>query len=150
MKLLYYCYGGSHSSVTAAAIHLGILPSDRIPSAEEFLSVPYFDGQVKEEHGEYKFMGNDDKGNEIYVVGVENFGGLFERLFYGTTSLFGIPDNEYELINSLEYVNNLMRLGGYLSRRMGLVSLGRPVVIKGTQAAYWEFVRLVDRVKQTH
>ncbi|HBC94637.1 MAG TPA: hypothetical protein DCZ10_17500, partial [Pelotomaculum sp.] len=26
MKVIYHCHGGTHSSVTAAAIHLGMLP----------------------------------------------------------------------------------------------------------------------------
>jgi hypothetical protein len=31
MKIIYHCYGGTHSSVIAAAIHLGLLPEDRVP-----------------------------------------------------------------------------------------------------------------------
>ncbi len=148
MKFLYYCYGGSHSSVTAAAIHLGILPSDRVPSAEEFMAVPNYDTQKEEEHGQYKLMGRDEKGNDVYIVGVENLGCLFERLIRGTAEIFGVRENDFELINSLRYVNNLMRIGGYMSRRMGLVSWGRPLVIRGTQAAYWDFVKLVSKVKE--
>lgn len=150
MKIFYYCYGGSHSSVTAAAIHLGMLPSERIPSAKEFMAVPHFDTQQQKDHGEYKLMGRDEKGNEIFIVGVENFSCLFERLIKGTAAIFGISEGEYELIDSLKYVNNLMRIGGYMSRRLGLVALGRPVVIRGTQASYWDFVKLVDEVKKTH
>lgn len=150
MKFLYYCYGGSHSSVTAAAIHLGFLPADRVPSAEELMAVPYFDGQIKSDHGTFKFMGFDDRGNEIYVIGVEKSGCLFEKMIRGAADIFDVEEKEFKVVNSLKYVNNLMRLGGFLSRRAGMVAIGRPIVIKGTQVAYWDFVKLVDEVKAVH
>ncbi|HPZ72110.1 MAG TPA: DUF3189 family protein, partial [Peptococcaceae bacterium] len=33
MKIIYNCYGGAHSSVTAAALHLGLLPEARPATA---------------------------------------------------------------------------------------------------------------------
>jgi hypothetical protein len=41
MKIIYCCYGGSHSSVTAAAIHLDMLPLTRKPTSAELLSIPF-------------------------------------------------------------------------------------------------------------
>ncbi|MGB3963216.1 MAG: DUF3189 family protein, partial [Tepidanaerobacteraceae bacterium] len=35
MKIFYCCYGSAHSSVVAASIHLGLLPSDRVPTSRE-------------------------------------------------------------------------------------------------------------------
>ena len=43
MKIIYHCYGGSHSSVIAAALHLGLLAKDRIPNETELMAIPYFD-----------------------------------------------------------------------------------------------------------
>ena len=40
VKIIYSCYGGAHSSIIASAIHMGYLPTDRIPSVEEILSTP--------------------------------------------------------------------------------------------------------------
>jgi hypothetical protein len=148
MKIVYFCYGGSHSSVTAAGIHLGLLPSSRIPSAKEFMGVPYYDGQVESQHGQYQFMGIDQKGNEVFIIGVENTDKIFEIIVKNTLSLFNVSPEQYLFVNSLEKVNNLMRVGGYLSRHLGLVAIGRPLVIRGTQAAYWKFVKLVEEVKK--
>ncbi|HEX3010797.1 MAG TPA: DUF3189 family protein, partial [Syntrophomonadaceae bacterium] len=39
MKIIYHCFGGSHSSVTAAAIHLGLIEKHRPPSMEELMSL---------------------------------------------------------------------------------------------------------------
>ena len=147
MKILYHCYGGSHSSVTAAAIHLGMLPSYRVPTAKEFMQVPYFDVQLQEEHGEFKFMGQDEFENDIYIMGRRNLGPLLQPLLEGVADILAISRSELLLVDSLPSVNNLMRIGGFLSRRMGWVLLGRPLVILGTQAAYWDFVNVVQTVK---
>jgi xylulokinase len=42
MKIIYHCYGGSHSSVLAAAIHTGRLNPERLPTGEELMALPYF------------------------------------------------------------------------------------------------------------
>ncbi|HWJ02080.1 MAG TPA: DUF3189 family protein, partial [Verrucomicrobiae bacterium] len=47
MKIIYNCYGGSHSSVTAAAIHLGLVDCGKVPCARELWKLPYYDSQVK-------------------------------------------------------------------------------------------------------
>jgi len=148
MKILYHCYGGSHSSVTAAAIHLGLLPQDRVPSAEEFMRVPYFDVQLVEEYGEFKFMGMDERGNEVYIMGKRNMGSMLQPLLEGVAEILGVKKSELLLVDSLPSVNNLMRIGGFLSRRMGWTAIGRPLVIMGTRAAYWDFVNVVQRVKE--
>ena len=43
MIIIYRCYGGTHSSVMAASIHLELLPGDRKPAGKELLALPYFD-----------------------------------------------------------------------------------------------------------
>ncbi|HCX78095.1 MAG TPA: hypothetical protein DG577_01645, partial [Firmicutes bacterium] len=43
--MIYHCYGGAHSSVTAAAVHVGLLARDKTPSRLELVSLPYFDAQ---------------------------------------------------------------------------------------------------------
>lgn len=149
MKIIYYCYGGSHSSVTAAGIHLGLLPSSRIPSAAELMAIPYYDGQIEDQHGQYQLMGMDEQGNEVYIIGVETMDPIFETVVKNTLNIFQIPQDNFILVNSLVKANILMRVGGYLSRRLGLIFLGRPLVIRGTQAAYWNFVKLVDKVKKS-
>ena len=69
MKLFYCCYGGAHTSVTCACIHLGYLPDDRIPAASEFLSVPYYDKMENRDLGTPVFMGRDEMGWDIYIIG---------------------------------------------------------------------------------
>ncbi|MHB1421294.1 MAG: DUF3189 family protein [Bacillota bacterium] len=150
MKIIYHCYGGSHSSVVSAAIHLGLLSSTRVATAKELNALPLFDEQTHEEHGEFKMMGKDELGNEIYVAGKCKLRKMFEPMIYGLARIYSIPKEDILLVNTMPYVNLTMMIGGFTSRAMGLVWLGRPVVTWGTQQAYWDIVNLVSSVKSTH
>ena len=51
MIIIYHCYGGTHSSVMAASLHLGLLPQDKKPTGKELLALPYFDQQSGADFG---------------------------------------------------------------------------------------------------
>ena len=69
LKIIYHCYGGSHSSVIAAALHLKWIDKDRLPSEEEMMAIPYYDKTDNGDFGSILFIGIDESGNEIYVLG---------------------------------------------------------------------------------
>ncbi|KKM08808.1 hypothetical protein SY88_22125 [Clostridiales bacterium PH28_bin88] len=146
MKIIYHCYGGSHSSVTAAAIHLGLFPGGQLPILADFMNIPYFDHQVAEEHGVFRFMGTDADGHEVYVIGRRNLKN-FEPLVRGLAELMGVPQDDLLLVNTMPCVNWVMMVGGYISRRLKIVGLGRPIVVHGTRQAFLLFSGLVDQVK---
>jgi len=146
MKIIYHCFGGSHSSVTAAAIHLGLLSTSRIPTFQELMALPYFDKTPGKVYGVIRFMGQTGEGDEVYVLGKKNLGSRMDRIFMGLAELLGVKD-QVVVVNTMHYVNLLMMAGGYLSRRMGLVSLGRPILVWGTRLAFPQLVRVVERVK---
>ena len=147
MKIIYHCYGGTHSSVTASSIHLGILPEDRIPEPDMFLQIPLYDQQVACEHGHIFFMGIDEYGHEVYLTARRSRPEVLEKVIAGLSGIFGISPSSYCLVNAMSQVNWLMMLGGYLSRRWGLVRVGRPIVILGTRFAYFKLVKLVRKFK---
>lgn len=136
MKVIYHCYGGSHSSVVAAAVHLGLLPVDRVPTRDELLKLDYFDRMEREEHGSFRFIGEDESGNQVYVLGIEGLGDVLMRAFEGFARLYEVEENQYLFVDTLSQVNLKMRIGGWLSRSLGLVVIGRPLVISGTQDAF--------------
>ena len=41
--VIYHCFGGTHSSIIAANLHLGRLPWQNNVSASQLFSLPYFD-----------------------------------------------------------------------------------------------------------
>ncbi|MCL5290497.1 MAG: DUF3189 family protein [Eubacteriales bacterium] len=148
MKVIYHCYGGTHSSVTAASIHLGFLPADRIPEKETFLRIPLYDRQEADEHGQMFFMGQDEFGNEVYIVARRNRPEVLENLMAGLAAMFDTPRDGYMLVNVMVRVNLTMMIGGFLSRRWGFIRMGRPIVTAGTQAAYFKVVKLVKDVRR--
>lgn len=148
MKIIYHCYGGAHSSVTAASIHLGLLPADRVPGLREFWEVPFYDRQENDEHGHIFFMGLDEYGNEIYFAACRGRPLVFQNIFKGLAGIFKIAPEEYLLVDVMRNVNLTMKFGGYLSRRCGFIKIGRPIVTLGTQAAYLQVIDLVRKVKK--
>ncbi len=147
MIVLYHCYGAAHSSVLSAAIHLGLLADDRIPGIKEIREIPYFDRNKTEEIGIPFLYGIDKWGNKIYVQGMGGSDRIVINLLKDIMALYGIPEREILLVNALENVNILVRIGGFLSRRLGLVFPGRVISIIGLQLAYPKFLRTVQRVK---
>lgn len=148
MKIIYHCYGGAHSSVTASSIHLGWLPMDRMPENEELLKVPYFDRPIDKDHGHIRFMGYDEYNNEIYCVGRRNSKRILENVCYGISDIYGLNEKDVRLVDVMPYVNIKMVIGGFTSRRLHITPIGRPIIIYGVKSSYWKIVNMVKRVKQ--
>lgn len=149
MKIIYHCYGGAHSSVTAAAVHLGWLPTDRIPSEDMIASLPLFDQQTNKDHGHIHLMGIDEKNHEIFVVGRRNAAPIFENIVSGITDILELPKDGIRMVNVMPYVNWKMMFGGYTSRKLGVIKIGRPIVLTGIRYSYLKIVSLVHQVKMT-
>lgn len=147
MKIIYYCYGGTHSSVLAAAIHTGQLIGDEVPSKKRIYSLPLYDKISKKELGHPFFYGADEFGNLIYVLGLGTKRNLLKEFLLDYLKLFNIKTENIMLVAALPYVNSFTKLGGILSRRLGLVSIGRPIVTHTLQKLYPEYNNLVTKVK---
>jgi len=149
MKVFYCCYGSAHSSVVAAAIHLGLLPSDRLPDAKEFLVLPHFDKTESFEIGTPFFMGRDEYNSEVYILGMGGERALIKRAILSFLGHAGIDTRDIMLIDTLRNVNLITKIGGFTSRRLGLVAIGRPLTVFGIKQKYGDFVKLVRDVKKT-
>lgn len=146
MKIIYHCFGGTHSSVTASAAHLGLLPRERKPRPRELLALPFFDTRDGNDHGKITLMGVDSMGNEIYFAGQRGKPQFLENIVNGLAQNFDIPANSYRLVNVLQKVNVLMRIGGFMSRKFRWIKTGRPLVTLGTVWAYPKIMRLVSSI----
>lgn len=148
MKIIYHCYGGTHSSVLAAALHLGIFQEKRFPSYKELLRCPYFDKVKNEDVGKIFFMGKDEKGNEIYILGCRNAGALVEKILQEISEIMGINfPGEILLVSTMQSLNILLKLGGFFSRQLNLVTLGRLLLIPGCRLSYGKICNVVRGVK---
>lgn len=148
MDVFYYCYGSAHSSVVAAAIHLGLLPTDKIPCPEEFSALPHYDKTESFEIGTPFFMGKDEFGSNIYIIGMTSERELVKRAIFSFLDHSDINLDSILFVDALKNVNLQTKIGGFLSRRLGLVRLGRPLTIYGIQREYFKFIKLVQDVKK--
>lgn len=148
MKIIYHCFGGTHSSITAASIHLGWLPANKVPPAHKFMELPYYDRRDGWDQGEIVFMGTDRQGNEVYAVGHGSATDMLVTLIDDLAALFDIEKSSYKLVSMMKQVNLPMKIGGFMSRRLRAVRLGRPIVIAGTRLAYGNIQRMVQGVQQ--
>lgn len=145
MKIVYHCFGGAHASPTAAAIHLGILSSDRRPSFAELLKVPRFDSVRSWEHGKLFRAGIDNEGNEVFTMGRRNSTTLVIKLLREFTRLNGGDPDAYYFVNCVQLLNPFMVTGGYSSRALNWVRIGRPIVTFGTILSFPILVKIVQR-----
>ncbi|KNF09251.1 protein of unknown function DUF3189 [Gottschalkia purinilytica] len=147
MYIIYHCVGGAHSSVIACAIHLGTLPIDRTPSKEEVLNVPYFDTLNKQDQGKIILRGIDKNNNKVFSLSRQFKPELVIPAVKDAFELGGGHRDELLLVNTMPCVNSLMKIGGFSSRRLNLVSFGRPIVASGVVKNYDSIVNIVKNTK---
>ncbi|HIE13558.1 MAG TPA: DUF3189 family protein [Desulfotomaculum sp.] len=143
MDIIYHCYGGTHSSVLAAALHTGVISHRRPPEGDRLINLPFLDTQDGGNHGRLYFFGKDEHGNKVYILGRR-------RDVEALTLVLNGALNEAQrvlLVNALPCVPLLLKLGGYISRRLKLARVGRPLVCAGLRRAYPCLHELVYRVK---
>ncbi|GAA0403256.1 DUF3189 family protein [Paenibacillus motobuensis] len=150
MIYIYNCYGGTHTSVLAAAYHLNQLPRDRKPSKEEILNTYMFDKLLPQEHGKLIHHGKDDQGNDIFSVGRGNSKAVIPAI----TSSFQLLADKEELSEKVILSNTsptvplMMTIGGFCSRQLKLTTLGRALLVLGAQQTYKNIIQLVENTNR--
>lgn len=147
-KVIYVCYGSAHSSIVAANLHLGRLPEGRRASAVEVLAAPRFDELPHSQVGSLLEMGQDADGHRIYALGLGPSRDILGQAVVDLVASFGVQASSLLLVDALTGSHLTTRVGGFLSRRLGLVALGRPLAASGILADYDRFVRLVRGVRR--
>ena len=143
-RIVYFDYGGSHTSVTAACIHAGKLDPNKLPSGDDLMAMPYLDKTTPDNFGNIKHIGTDNQGNEIYSLGTKSshLGNILDDI----ADLHGVSD-QYLFLCTSPYVNNVLRIGGWLSRSVSLPFLGRPLVVNGLRTAYSALCSFVETAR---
>lgn len=148
MIILYHDVGGTHSTAIAANLHLNKLPMDRVPDKEELLELPTFDKIKKEQLGSIIYIGQDEFGSQVYTLGRKY---SVKYTIPAILSMYNIMNGDSSglyVVDTHPTVNLLMKIGGFSSRALNLVSFGRPIVTYGSQKAYMDIVKIVKQVKQ--
>lgn len=147
MKVIYCCYGSSHSSVVAAAIHLGNLPAHTVPYSRDIIDLPYYDKATTDELGACIYMGTDDAGCDVYILGMGPARKIIRRAVESIFELCGVSRDSYMLVDTLTSIGVITKIGGFLSRRIGLTRIGRPMTVWGIRRAYLHLASIVEDVK---
>ncbi len=148
MKLFYCCYGGAHTSVTCASIHLGFLPQNRIPEPYEFKAVPFYDKMDNDKLGTPMYVGRDPLGWDIYIIGLKNAKLISLPAIKSYLNTFDHTQKNLLFVNALAELHPITAIGGYTSRHLGGISIGRPLTIWGIRRSYPKFLDLVGRVQE--
>ncbi|HZJ82253.1 MAG TPA: DUF3189 family protein [Clostridia bacterium] len=148
MKLFYHCFGGAHTSITCAAIHLGFLPKDRVPEAYEFLAVPQYDKMANKNLGTPIYVGRDEYGVDIYAIGFKNAPTLMIPVMKSYLNCNNIPSNDIQFVEALVNLHAITAVGGIISRRLNLINIGRPLTVWGIRRSYPVLIDLVSGVKE--
>lgn len=148
LHIIYHCVGGCHSSCTAAAIHLNMLPLNHTPSKHALLNIPFFDALEKTDIGKIIYRGTDELGNKVYTLGRQFSPHIVLPAIKDMWKILGQSDKNLLIIDTLPCVNFLMRLGGFSSRRLRWVKFGRPIVTNGTLYAYKNIANVVKKTRE--
>lgn len=149
MVVIYTCYGGSHSSVAAAAIHTRLLHPDKRPSLRALMALEMFDRSERgasDALGHIRFVGRDARGNEVFVLGLGPHRDVLLRAILEALAA-GRPSRDVLVVDTLHLVGTLARVGGTLSRGLGLIWPGRAIVAAGILRCYKRLSALVGEVE---
>lgn len=150
MIFIYNCFGGTHSSSLASAVHLKKLPLDRIPTSKEILNTDQFNRLTYKDIGRIIYRGTDEEGNKVYSVGR----GTSKVLIPCLKNFITILHNEYGFNEKIIFSNMTptvtfpMTIGGFLSRGLGIDFIGVPLLVIGAQQAYRKVVEVVKYTKE--
>jgi len=147
VQVIYCCYAGAHTSITAAALHIGLLSPEREPTMSDILSLPNFDTTSQGQIGRVFKFGVDERGNNVYIAAL----GPGRQATISALKLMlqecGVSEQHALIVNALSCVSLEVRVGGFISRRLGLVAIGRPMCARGIIRHFKCFIRLVAEAR---
>jgi len=146
VKVIYHCYGRAHSSVIAAHLHLGTLPIEGLVTKEQIMIIREFDLAEADDWGKPHFMGNDEEGNEVFILGLNSQTQICCRTIFSLACHLGIAD-QIMLVNTLTVIGMTTRIGGFLSKKMRLQWIGKPLAAQGIINSLPRLRNLVTEVK---
>lgn len=146
MKVIYYCHTGAHTSLVAAAIHLGLLTSNRIPTNQEIKNLPFFNNIKVRQLGIPFYLGVDDDNNKIYTLGLGFAYQLTEKAVHSFLKEMTIVD-KYKFINTIPQITRPTLTGSYCSVVLGWDKLALPFITYGIKKKYSNLISLVEQAK---
>lgn len=128
-RIFYVCYAGTHTSVVASALHLGVISTEDIETLGymALTCIPYFDRRKTGDIGVSLNVGKDEYGSDVYVLGT-GWPGLSLELCLCDLIELASPDARACLCRVRGFLDFQARFGGFLSRRFNFVEPGRHII----------------------
>ncbi|MGB4214727.1 MAG: DUF3189 family protein, partial [Dethiobacteria bacterium] len=120
------------------------LPRTLQPRLDEILALPYFDRAGRAEVGTLHYAGRNPGGNSVFILGSRHWGAEVRGQAAALLRLAASPMPKVAVIDCLPHVTLPVRLGGYISQRLGLTAIGRPLVGRGI---LWNYSRILELVE---
>ncbi|SJZ54328.1 DUF3189 family protein [Selenihalanaerobacter shriftii] len=147
MKIIYYDSTGQYLAVVAAAIHLNMLATAKVaPDWNDLKELPYFDGRQKVELGQIIFIGTDQLGNDIYILGSDGVGDVIEKAVHGINRIFDIH-TESKFIDLTKKEDWLFRLGIKIKSLFTNSSLANRLIYKNILKSFTQIVEVVNDIR---
>lgn len=146
LNIIYSCYWGGYLSVVAASLHIGILNSKDF-TTERALELPMFGKIDNENLGKLYYIGQDKKGQKVYIIGSKNSGNIIKKAIEGIAHIFDTPKTSF--INLNKYSNFYISLGLFLIK-MNLKKQGLSLVVKGISRNLDQIEKLVRIIQGTN
>jgi len=149
MKVFYYCCSGIHAAAVAAALHLGHISGPPEEAVRELERFKYFDYHPPSAvRGTPLFMGSDTGGNQVYTIPVDRERFLAPKAIRGLMRIFKIPVEEILLVDTLKHTTTVMKLGAFVSQKIGLKVAGRRILYWAVEKTFDRYTRQVEQVKK--
>jgi len=150
MYFIYHCYGGTHTSAIAAAIHLNQIPSNRIPTKQAFKNIYLFNKLSSMDMGHIVYHGTDELGNKVFTLGR----GTSKALIPSLQHLYAMLQKDHPAMEKIIFSNTsptvplIMTIGGFIAKALKWNAVGEPLLLIGAGQAFLNIAGLVENTKE--
>ena len=115
MKVFYICRTGHHTSLLAAAIHLGMI-KDKPRQVADIYNLPGYDDINLSEIGKPYVVGVYGDSQVVYTIGVAKENILLARIADELISLMGVRPGEWQIVDTSDIISRWTLLGQKIKR----------------------------------
>ncbi|NLI11898.1 MAG: DUF3189 family protein [Peptococcaceae bacterium] len=144
-RILYFSDSKLPLAALAGAIHTGRLPAGRVPGKSQLWGQLFLN--IRDGEGNVVSLGSDEQGDKIYALSVKGERGMVHRLVESFQSIYNIPEDELNLVDSGVRDNLYLLAGRLLCGSRFLAPLGYSLAAAGIKKIYGRLAELVHDVK---
>ncbi|WP_244269706.1 DUF3189 family protein [Caldanaerovirga acetigignens] len=144
--MIYSCYYGSYLAAVAAALHLGLMKEF---DSGKITNLPYFGNLGKDQWGKLYFVGEDESGRKIYIMGSKKAGRIVEKALKGIARIYNMGETSVVFVDLLPFGNVFFATGCFILRRFNLKRAGNFFLMTGIRKSFRKLRDLVESIKKS-